>query len=474
MAKIKFENGTVVNFEGTPTQSDVEEVAQRLGIGKKPTRMGAKGLEGVGVGIAKGTLSTLKGAGELGTKIGQFFLNKPLQAITGNKLSTAPILTPGTSQNTDATEYLKPQGTAEKIGRGLEQIAEFAIPASKVATATRGLPVVPRIASQIATDTAVSTVQEGTINKDVGTTAVVSTVFSSLPFVGKIIGKNLGLEKITSKLARNMEAQNMKLSPLQREELNKRGEDIVGYLTKKKIIGNPIQRYKKIDVLYNKMEERVQKTLTKSGVSYPKEKLVQIIDDVPVRYSTQFDNPEVYEKLVKLSDQLKKYVQTNFKGEIPIEKVNQFKRTYYKNAFNKAGDKVVNDARLALGDSLYQDVLQNVPQLKSINKDYGKVILARKILGKAVGRNQLGLIGNIVSTAAGSMAGASMGGPLGGAAGAVVGPKIAKVVAGTKARSIVGASSQKLTEYLKTLQPDKAGNLVIPKSVFESLINSEN
>jgi hypothetical protein len=32
MAKIRFENGTVVNFDGTPTPADVEEVALKLGI----------------------------------------------------------------------------------------------------------------------------------------------------------------------------------------------------------------------------------------------------------------------------------------------------------------------------------------------------------------------------------------------------------------------------------------------------------
>ena len=36
MAKIRFENGTVVNFEGNPTPQDVEEVASKLGISKTP------------------------------------------------------------------------------------------------------------------------------------------------------------------------------------------------------------------------------------------------------------------------------------------------------------------------------------------------------------------------------------------------------------------------------------------------------
>ena len=38
MAKIKFEDGTIVNFNGTPTPQDVDYVAQQLGIGKSQTQ----------------------------------------------------------------------------------------------------------------------------------------------------------------------------------------------------------------------------------------------------------------------------------------------------------------------------------------------------------------------------------------------------------------------------------------------------
>lgn len=36
MAKIKFSNGQTVNFDGNPTEADIEEVAQKLGIGGAP------------------------------------------------------------------------------------------------------------------------------------------------------------------------------------------------------------------------------------------------------------------------------------------------------------------------------------------------------------------------------------------------------------------------------------------------------
>jgi len=38
MAKIKFENGQVVNFDGNPTQQDVEEISKKLNIQKQPKK----------------------------------------------------------------------------------------------------------------------------------------------------------------------------------------------------------------------------------------------------------------------------------------------------------------------------------------------------------------------------------------------------------------------------------------------------
>lgn len=40
MAKIRFENGVVVNFNGNPTPQDIEEVAQKLGISKQKSSFG--------------------------------------------------------------------------------------------------------------------------------------------------------------------------------------------------------------------------------------------------------------------------------------------------------------------------------------------------------------------------------------------------------------------------------------------------
>jgi len=72
MARIKFEDGTVVNFDGTPTQQDVEEVAQRLNLQTQkargtlgetfPKRRGFTGeLAPTGGAIAGGIAGTILG-----------------------------------------------------------------------------------------------------------------------------------------------------------------------------------------------------------------------------------------------------------------------------------------------------------------------------------------------------------------------------------------------------------------------------
>ena len=68
MAKIKFENGTVVDFDGNPTPADVEEVAKSLNLkpGVSPTAPKDKSITSSPVGSAP----VIKQATQIGTGIG--------------------------------------------------------------------------------------------------------------------------------------------------------------------------------------------------------------------------------------------------------------------------------------------------------------------------------------------------------------------------------------------------------------------
>lgn len=397
-------------------------------------------------------LGALKGVGETSVNTANL-LSKGFQKLG---VPEGTFITPTQEKVTATKQKLEAQGTAQKIGKGVEQIAEFVVPATKVATVTKGMGIAPKIAGQVASDVGVETLQDG----DVDQTAKTSFALSSLPFISSVVGKYSKAGKLAGTIAENLEKTSLRLTPVQKLQVEKDGGDIVKFITEKKLTGSPESRYEKISKLYDDAENTVQNTLKKSGVTYSKDNFVNLVKEMPERYSTAFDNPEVYNQLVKLSDELVKYAE-NFKGDIPVEKINSIKRAYFKNAFNKAGDQVTNEARLAVGETLYKDVLEAIPELKSINKEYGQIIQAKKLLGKALGRNEIGLVGNIASLFAG--------GALGGGVGAVAAPIIAEKVAGTGVRSLVGSNMQKLSEYLSTAKPDEAGNLIIPRSVINEL-----
>jgi len=144
MAIIQFQNGTKVQFNGTPTPQDVEEVAQRIGITQQtqtqPQESGMGGIFGVLKGAAKGVGSTIKGIGDLGARA--------LSAITPKKIREKAGIVSSTEYKSPIKDTtFQPQGTAEKIGFGAEQFGELFIPGGAglkvgklVGTATKILP----------------------------------------------------------------------------------------------------------------------------------------------------------------------------------------------------------------------------------------------------------------------------------------------------------------------------------------------
>lgn len=293
------------------------------------------------------------------------------------------------------------------------------------------------------------------------TGAVVQSLFEAVPAVSRIVGKK----------AKDLRVKNLKLSPTQRTQLNGKIDDITTYLKENNVTGNPAKQYATVSDKYQEMEGVVNTALKQSGKKYTKQELISMVQDLPDTYAQQFDNPEVYNQLVNKSDNLIGYIQKNFGDEIPVEKVNSFKRSYYKNAFNKAGDAVNNEANLAIGDALYEGLLQDVPNLREINKEYQTVILARKILGKALGKNQLGLIGSIVAGGAGASVGASIGGPIGAGVGAAVGPAVGRVVAGTAAKTNAAIALEKI-QGITALS--KESTVAIPRALLQSLFNNQD
>lgn len=95
-------------------------------------------VQNVGVGIVKGGLSTLRGAGELGTNIAQALLPKAMEP------KGADIYNPETELGATVKERLKPASTGQSIGYGLEKVAEFLIPAGAASKAERSIDLMSK------------------------------------------------------------------------------------------------------------------------------------------------------------------------------------------------------------------------------------------------------------------------------------------------------------------------------------------
>ena len=152
---------------------------------------GETGIRGFATGVGKGVLSTFKGAGQLGEKIVNLVVPKKYEmpSVYSDEATEGTIL---------SEETLKPQTTAESIGKGVEQIAEFAVPGSKVAKATKGANLLTRIIPRALTSGTVATVQAGDIGKE---TAIAAGIETALPVAGKVLKP---ATKIISRLFRNV------------------------------------------------------------------------------------------------------------------------------------------------------------------------------------------------------------------------------------------------------------------------------
>jgi len=181
-------------IEGVDTKAFTRTVTQPVQRDKTSIRGKLRGrrddaIQDVAIGIGKGVLSTIKGLGELGTKIGKFALDDLVKAISGEGLDTADIFTEGTEANRKAEEFLEAKTPGEKVGKFAEQVAEFAVPAGKIAKATKALKGVQKIAPRVISSAGVATAQEGEVGLE---TAIAGGVEAVAPGVGKVISKPIG------------------------------------------------------------------------------------------------------------------------------------------------------------------------------------------------------------------------------------------------------------------------------------------
>lgn len=287
-------------------------------------------------------------------------------------------------------------------------------------------------------------------------------VGAALPILGTIIGK------VGSKVSpKALEQESLRLTPTEQQNLIRKGQDIAKFISDKKIVGSPEQRYNKIDTLYEIMEGKIKNTIKNSGVAFSKNEVIENINKIP---DTFINDPTAYNQVSNRVKEISKVINSKQGNTIPATIVNEIKRNVYKRAYAKNATDIISDSNKAVGDSLKSMLDDKVSGLSELNKEYGLIIASKKALFNAKTKNQIGMLSTIIGSMIGAQVGSAVAGPIGGAVGMAGGVAAMNTFAGTAARSYSGAAIKTTQNLIKKLPTDKVGNLQITKKALLNLL----
>lgn len=267
---------------------------------------------------------------------------------------------------------------------------------------------------------------------------------------------------IANDMANSLEKINLRLTPVQKVNLGSKLKDITDFNLKNDITGTPEARYEKITELYNQKENTLQKFLNNDAknVTVPKEQVLTDLESLKGSYQDERDVLAIEKQI----DGLKNTIELKYPKDIPVSKLNNLKRSTFDNAYNNAGDKVVDFVEHDMGDVLYSHVKDALKEkgigpegksLEDFNKEYGNIITSKKLLKIAQSRPEIGLVGKLTSRAIGALVGGVFGGgPIGSATGMIAGPTAAEAIAGTASRSTVASTLKNISETIKGLNAE--------------------
>ncbi len=442
MSTITFENGKVVEFDGIPTQQDIDEVATTFNnVPEQPSVVKSN---------QQAPLSRFAGT-----------ITKPVEKISNFMFSsvgkTAGTLVGGLGENIE--QLTRPKQLQQQIDPALAQQLQQRGPRFVQSLQEQGKG---NIIQPLTTQPERRFKQTFTPGEIAFTALELSGVGAGKKALGYIPGGKLIIktgEQLGEQLfkrgpefmSRVLEKINLRLTPPQKQKIEFGVKNVIDWLAEKKIIGTPTSRYDKVDNLYEATEETFQSFLkieAKDRTSSA-DNLIQRLQDLKSTYQNERDVLAIEKQINGFIDT----VNTKYPKDIPVERLNELKRSTYKNAYNQAGDKVIDFVEHDIGDILRQEIELSVKDLKiggkligEFNKEYGNVIQARKLLRIAKSRPQVGLVGKLLAISMAGPLGTAIGGPAGGAIAAAGSLKFAETLAGTLARSLVGAGLQNLSK----------------------------
>ena len=174
----KSSDGNYV-LKGTNTETPTKQPEQKTtsGVADLIGKMilpgaGTLGLE-TAMGAGKGVLKTIQGLGQLGLR--------GLEKITGKEKGTYG----SQEQFFEDKTALEPKTIPEKVEEFGEQVAEFAVPGSKIAKITEGANILTKIAMRAISSGAVASAQEGKIGTGTAVAAGTEAIIPGVSAIGK-------------------------------------------------------------------------------------------------------------------------------------------------------------------------------------------------------------------------------------------------------------------------------------------------
>lgn len=333
-------------------------------------------VKDLAVGAGKGITETAIGLGELALKAGQL--------TPGISETSKEILKGGVETAEDIkNKQLQATNLPQKIGKFGEQVAEFAIPATKVTQATKALPLAGRIAARALTSGGVATAQSGKIGKE---TAIATGTEIALPVAGKVLNpvKN-AVGRLVKGLAAGLSGvgtetidkivQNPKVASSTANELTKGGN---AELLRKntEIIINGVSNIKKearkafgIGLEALKKTDIDEKTFNKS--------LENVVNDFSPK-NMEFSDSKNLKRATELVDGL---INVKLDGKSLRSYIDKIESSAYKIA--NSDERLSYNAFIKnLANSFKGVISKSTPKLDEINKAFSKDInLAQSIEG---------------------------------------------------------------------------------------------
>lgn len=336
----------------------------------------------------------------------------------------------------------------------------------------------------------------GTASKVAGTTSAIGEAVNPLSVVTKV---GAPLKSLFPKLASTLEKSNWRLTKTKEGALLSQASDeavdaaslvtknilneTADFMAKQKIVGSPLQRFAKVTEKYNQTEDILDKffgSFSKSAPGIDGNAYIRSLNGLKGAYKGHRDYNSITRQIDGAVNTVKGIMDK--KGRMDYKTFNKFKRTTYENAYNRAGEKVVDGIEHAIGDSARSLLDENLRGLKiagqsfeKFNHNYGLLIQGRQILKSAIGKSQLSALSErLLGGALGYAFGATAGGVSGGAGallGAGFGGKLIESLPITGIRSALGAAAQKVGD---TRIPQSVSKLKQPITAVERVTENRD